>query len=147
MKDIFTSYYVKAQTLDPKEYTFLQISNSIPKWWKLPVTKIPELVPSWSLVADYKAGKVSEAEYTDIYLKELAEKKDKIDILVGKIQKQITAKNVVLLCYEKDGFCHRHIAGDMLNEKYGLKISELGVEKKKEDKEEIIYEQLSFFDR
>ena len=140
MNEIYTSYYAKASALDPKQYTFLQISNSIPKWWDAPINKITELIPSWTLVSDYKAGKVSEEEYEKTYLRELSKRTYKLDLLMAKIRKQLTAKNVILLCYEKDGFCHRHIASRYLTERYGLKISELGVEKKKEDKEEIIYE-------
>ena len=151
MNEIYTSYYGKAQKLDPKEYTFLQISNSKPSWWNMPLNKIDELIPSWSLVSDYKAGKVTEEEYKKIYLRELSKKTYKLDLLMEKIKKQLTAKNVVLLCFEKEGFCHRHIAGDYLNERYGLKIYEFGTERKIDNKEEINqpiqYEQLSFFDR
>jgi hypothetical protein len=53
--------------------------------------------------------------------------------------------NVVFLCYEKDSFCHRHIASNFLSQKFGIKISEFGKELPKEEPEET-YEQLSLFD-
>lgn len=124
--DIYTSYYAKAQNFNPKEYTFLQISNSVPSWWRLPITKIQELVPDWGIVDGYKKGSITEEKYTERYLKDLERSREKIDVFVEKLKKQITVKNVVLLCYEKDGFCHRNIAKDYLNKNYGLQITEYG---------------------
>jgi len=33
-------------------------------------------------------------------------------------------ENAVLLCWEKDGFCHRHLVADWLQEKLGIEIKE-----------------------
>lgn len=70
------------------------------------------LAPTWDMVMGYKEGRLTDAQYTDQYLKLLRERyaKDPAPFL-SLLQRERT----VLLCYCADGeFCHRHIAQGVL---------------------------------
>jgi len=82
------------------------IARSQPAGMKFPV--IRELVPSWSLLHDFKYGLIDEDEYTEIYTDQVLAKKTQLEILTRII---LTAsETITLLCWERDGnFCHRQL--------------------------------------
>ena len=124
MGEIFTSYYNRAKRLDPARWEFVQISNSKPCWWEYTTTKLDAIVPPWYIVNDYKYGKISWSEYTDQYIKYLAN--EDVEDAIGLIEKLAGGeKNVVLLCWEDpQSNCHRHILADFLNN-MGIHVEEL----------------------
>lgn len=123
--NIYTSYYTKAVKLNPAKYEFIQISNSTPKDWSLPITKMSSVVPSWSLVDNYKHQKIDEDEYTEAYVSELNSRVNDVLADVQIIRYKAQFKHVVILCYEKTGFCHRHVLSRLLNKYFDLNIKEL----------------------
>jgi len=44
--------------------------------------------------------------------------------LLKHIEKLSAGKDAVLLCYEKEGFCHRHLVAQWLKEKTGFEVEE-----------------------
>ena len=79
--------------------------------------------PPLKLIGAYKRGEINEFEYTDRYREEVLDKLDK-----EKIYEYLKAidetEDVFLICYEKDGFCHRHLVADWLENEVGLKVEE-----------------------
>ena len=78
--------------------------------------------PTWSMVMDYKNGTLTEAQYTEQYLKIL-------DAVSGEawcwLYRQAANGEVVLLCYCRDldaqgrpVFCHTHLIIQFAVEKY-----------------------------
>lgn len=65
------------------------------------------LYPSIQLLKDYKNGNITEEEYTRIFNRYLS------TLNVDNCYK--TFNNCVLVCYEKYGFCHRHLIREWLN--------------------------------
>lgn len=65
------------------------------------------LYPAEQLLKDYKSGKVSEEEYRSIYLEYLWK------LNVDNCYKVFN--ECVFVCYEREGFCHRHLIKEWLN--------------------------------
>lgn len=119
---IYTSYfanftrYVMNGTLQPS--VGVSIAQYMPAKINLPNDN--RLAPSYSLLYDYKEGKINEDEYTHRYYDEVLSKLDP-KIIGNKFE------NKVLLCYEGLGkFCHRHIVADWLRDA-GFVVEELEI--------------------
>jgi uncharacterized protein YeaO (DUF488 family) len=67
------------------------------------------LAPSKELLADWKANKLTESEYSERFFKEMKTEQSKIAI--DSVSAMTLNETVTLLCIEKeDGtFCHRHL--------------------------------------
>mgnify|MGYP003501761684 FL=1 len=74
------------------------------------------LYPSVQLLKGFKSGEITEEEYTKIFNEQL----DKLD--VDNCYK--TFDGCVFVCYEKNGFCHRHLISNWLK-KNGYQCEEL----------------------
>lgn len=63
--------------------------------------------PTWEMVRGYKAGHLSEGDYTKQYMDIL----DAIpEAIVKRLIKLAVVQDVTLCCYEEPGqFCHRHL--------------------------------------
>lgn len=85
------------------------ISRTCPSWWK--GKKYPLLAPSSRLLNLWKGGYIEEEAYIRIYIQETLKHIDK-----EKVKEEL-GEDAVLLCWEKTGFCHRHIVIKWLNEK------------------------------
>ena len=72
--------------------------------------------PNWSMVMGYKNGTLTEAQYTEQYMKILN------DVSVGAwrwLYAQAVNGEVVLLCFCRDGqFCHTNLIIRYATEKY-----------------------------
>lgn len=109
---IYTSYYARARSFP--NFVHIRISTSAPKWYPFQTEGIPELYPGFDLVNALKTGEITEEEYTRRYEEKLT-RLDKTKIL-RKIWELSNGKDVLLLCYEKEGdFCHRHIVAKWLD--------------------------------
>jgi hypothetical protein len=114
---IYTSYFGNLKKI-PKEYVAISISRYTPTWFK-EGHKLTFLAPSSKL---YKKGDVNDTEYIAEYRGYL--EKVGIDFIMSRIN-EFDDDNIVLLCYEKSGFCHRHVLGDFLND-HGISCVEYG---------------------
>ena len=105
---IYTSYYSGRQIGEswaislrpPKECSF---------------TSLPLFAPSEELLKFWNSSNKDEAaqqKYTEIFNQEMAAKDQFINVWLGRVKGDIT-----LNCYEKRGFCHRHIVGEIIKSK------------------------------
>ncbi len=70
--------------------------------------------PTWEMVREYRAGRLSQADYTTQYIQLLnAIPKD----IVKRLIKLAIVTDITLCCYEQPGeFCHRHLLYNWLME-------------------------------
>jgi len=90
----------------PDDIVKVSISLYQPRFGNFKIYK--SLAPSESIFMEYKSGKIGEDGYIRRYKKEILEPLD-IDKVIKDLMELSDGKDVVLLCYEKDAFCHRHI--------------------------------------
>lgn len=112
---IYTSYWGNLNNLIRKfgKENIIQISRWS-NFWK--GKKCSMLFPSEKLLVDYKNGKIDKYEYEKIYF-------DYLETLnVDNCYKVFNG--CCFVCYEKEGFCHRHIIEKWLK-KYGYECEEV----------------------
>jgi len=85
------------------------ISRTVPSGWI--GRRYPKLYPPAALLRAWRVGEVTEAEYTEIYQREVLSKLD-----VAQVKAEL-GPDAVLLCWERTGFCHRKIVIEWLNKK------------------------------
>lgn len=115
---IYTSYWGNLKELirDFGKDKIIGVSRFC-SFWK--GKKCSMLFPSEELLKGYKSGKISEKEYEKIYM-------DYLDSLnVDNCYKVFNG--CVFVCYEKSGFCHRHIISKWLR-KNGYDCVEYGTD-------------------
>ena len=79
------------------------------------------LAPSIGLLKAWKAGEISQAEYTQRFYQETLSFLDP-----GQVFQELGAE-AILLCYEDPGkFCHRRLVASWLEESLGVSIPERG---------------------
>jgi len=70
------------------------------------------LGPSWALLNDYKAKKITWDGYIERFVKEMDNLVSKAEMLrIGDLAK---TKDVYLVCFERVGNCHRFLLVDMI---------------------------------
>lgn len=105
MKTIFyTSYFgSRKYELDKS----VSIALWTPFWYKggyyLPLQPLAEMI------TNFKNGSLTEEKYTDTYLNLLNLR----NVTVEKIIQELP-NETVFLCFEKSGFCHRHLVSNFL---------------------------------
>jgi uncharacterized protein YeaO (DUF488 family) len=70
------------------------------------------LSPSWYMLNDYKAGKMTWDGYISRFLREMDNPECKTEML--KIGELARTKEVYLVCFERVGNCHRFLLVDMI---------------------------------
>lgn len=118
---IYTGYYARIQDYLDAGLTPIAISGGIPDfyntekylWWKF-------LAPSWDIFSKWKNGEIDEFGYVERYIPE------RLDILnKAELKQQLLAiEKPILLCFEKDGFCHRHVLADWIENNLMLQVEE-----------------------
>ena len=68
------------------------------------------LCPTWDMVKDYKARRISETEYTIKYRKLMAKRWPAVKRWLDSLDSQ----DVYLCCWEKTGFCHRYLVAKLI---------------------------------
>lgn len=87
------------------------------QWFSGP--RYPILAPPNWLITKYKAGKISDEDYTKAYIREVLD-----GLNPHEVYKEL-GDNAVLLCFEKPPkFCHRHIVSEWFN-KHGIPVTEI----------------------
>jgi hypothetical protein len=70
------------------------------------------LSPSWDILNEYKAGKMTWDGYISRFLREMNNPECKTEMLrIGELAK---TKDVYLVCFERVGNCHRFLLLDMI---------------------------------
>ena len=76
-----------------------------------------DFVPTWDMVMGHKAGRISDAQYTEEYTRILSQSHAAVQELRALGLKQ--EGQVRLLCFCRDGaFCHTHLLIDWLVANY-----------------------------
>ena len=71
------------------------------------------LGPSWALLNDYKAKKITWDGYIERFVKEMNNPVSRAEMLrIGNLAK---TRDVYLVCFERVGNCHRFLLVDMIN--------------------------------
>ncbi len=82
------------------------ISASVPPWASVQ-GNVACLVPTWEMVRGYKAGRLSQDEYTRQYRNLLAERWADVKVWLASLDAE---QDVTLCCWEPAGqFCHRQL--------------------------------------
>jgi len=72
-------------------------------------------IPTWPMVMDWKNGKITDAQYTTLYMNILAKQTYALDQLAV----EATVRDVVLVCYCPPAtFCHRILLARHLEDNY-----------------------------
>jgi uncharacterized protein YeaO (DUF488 family) len=121
---IYTGYYAKLKDYIEAGLTPIAISGGIPEfypkdylWWKF-------LAPSWDIFSKWKNGEINDFIYMERYVPEILGKINKHDFK----QKLLSVENPILLCFEKEGFCHRHIVADWIENELGIPVAEFKIQ-------------------
>jgi hypothetical protein len=93
----------------------VSIARGTPNFYKGP--RYEKLAPSWELIRAYKDG-MPEDVYEAVYRGEVLSK------LTPEIIRADLLEGTILLCWERDGFCHRHIVNSWLWEN-GIECEEV----------------------
>ena len=119
---IYTSYFGQIKNM-PDNFEPICIARWKPKWYTGKILLM--LAPSDRLLRWWRASdknEASEARYVRWYSNEVF-KVYEAAAIVRIINHLANGKTPVLVCFEKDGFCHRHLIADWLN-KNGFKCEE-----------------------
>lgn len=114
---IFTGFYANIPLYLKHNLTLISISGRCPEgftglWWKF-------FAPTWDIFNSWKKGYLTNVQYTNRFYEEVLKK---LDVYMVK-EKLNMVDNPILLCYEKEGFCHRYIVADWLNY-YNFEVEE-----------------------
>lgn len=72
------------------------------------------LSPSWDMLKEYKAGKITWDEYISKFVKEMDNPVSRAEMLrIGELAR---TRDVYLVCFERVGNCHRFLLVDMIKE-------------------------------
>jgi hypothetical protein len=116
-----TSYYFSNRIREP-DLNLVGVSNSYPKGlsWLRGMKTYRPFCPGWALVKDYKQGKISWQNYSEIYREEILGKLDP-----EKVYHDLG--DAVLLCWEKPRTtpCHRRLIAEWFYEHLNIKVNEL----------------------
>ena len=110
---LYTSYFANVNRL-PKKMVLISISRKPPVNWAARGWSLKSLAPSQSLLDDWHRG-LSEEAYTQRFTLEVTGVKSASE-LVANLQRKFGDADICFLCYEKKGFCHRHLVAKWLNE-------------------------------
>lgn len=119
--EVRTSYFANHEKY--KDYVRLSIAKFPPPLFY--DFNIYFLAPSTYLLRSYRDGSISEEGFVKEYTQQLNDFSKDIENFVNVLKDEFADKKVVLLCYEKDGFCHRHVLAKYLNKHYNLDITEI----------------------
>ena len=117
---IYTGYFAKLKEYENNGLIPISISGKAPDFYN--GIEYKRFAPSWSIYNNYKNGNIDEFGYTERYKKEILDKLNPVEI-----KQFLTSfdKDIILLCYEKQGdFCHRHLVADWIESNLGIKVEE-----------------------
>lgn len=110
----FTSYFGNLRNINTENFKLVSIAVFQP-FEDPKIHKDEMLVPSQNTFMLFKKGGITEKEYTEHYVKQLETFWPFLEPRLKSAKESET--DVVFLCYEKDGFCHRHILAKFLTDR------------------------------
>ncbi len=114
----FTSHYNSVYT-HTHILSLVSISQTVPKWFKIPVKPYTYLAPPWELLLAYKEGLCDWNRYVKIYNMFLDARVDPRQVLIDIPERS------VLLCWEKDWLeCHRYLFAVWFMKRTGHTVEE-----------------------
>ena len=114
MKKFYTSNYKRCGN----NHRAIGISLMVPDWFEYSCNC--SFAPTSEMFKKFKAGEITEEEYTVMYRARLYEH-DSLNILMLNA----TPSKSIFLCYEEPGeFCHRRILAEWIEERMGIKVKE-----------------------
>lgn len=119
---IYTGYFAKTEDYKKAGLTPIGIAGKAPDFYE--GVELKKFAPSWDIYSAYKYGNLNEFGYVERYIKERLNILDKQEVK----QQLLSYENPILLCYEKDGFCHRHILADWIEMNLGLVVKEYKID-------------------
>jgi len=123
MKFITGSFFDKDLLEEAKEkgWRVFSIAVSQPKGGTL-YRELTLLTPLWKLVSKYRAGRITQEEYTESFRRQTLKKATLGNLMAMLESNRYPRTPVLLLCWEKEGeFCHRQIVAKWLK-KRGQKV-------------------------
>lgn len=118
---IYTGYYAKLKQYKEKGLYTIAISGKRPDFYKGAIWK--DLAPRYATFQKWKNKEIDDFQYTYEYktwLNSLNKEQIKNDInMLLNVH-----NDIIFLCYEKEGFCHRHILADWIEENLGMRVEE-----------------------
>lgn len=106
---LYTSYFANVDRL-PREMVKISISRRPPRGWR--GWSLKSLAPSESLLSEWHRMH-DEDSYIERYEREVLRNKD-VDLLIRNLRDKFGDADICFLCYEKTGFCHRHLVATWL---------------------------------
>ena len=122
---VWTSCYGRWRKF-PQGCVRAAVSLKVPSQKAYDVRIVP-FAPTLDLVEGSKNGTVSAEEYARRYLRLINSREGAFKAADRLKQMDGQGKTAVLLCWEAEGFCHRHILADWLNAGWGMDVQELAV--------------------
>lgn len=120
--NIFTSYFKRAQSLDPEQYLVVSISRFPPRSFR--GVRCYEFAPSANLLMHYKRG-ISWDNYCRRFKEEVLGHVNVREVF-SSLAKITKGRDIVLCCFESDPLhCHRRLICDYVLEHYGYRIVEI----------------------
>jgi hypothetical protein len=107
-----TSYFGKSKD----DANAVAITAYCPSWFR--GRHYALLAPPWSIVSQYKKNLINEEQYEELYFRHVLSNTTPQQVL------RDLGPDAILLCYEKSGFCHRHIVAEWLRAA-GIECEEL----------------------
>ena len=113
-KRIYTSNYARSG----RNSHAVSISASAPDYYA--GEHISSLVPTWHMIREYKSGRMSKEEYSQLYIALMKARNGTAEEIYNSIPHK-----TIMLCYEKPGdFCHRRVLADWIEDEIDVKIPE-----------------------
>ncbi|MBE0522582.1 MAG: DUF488 family protein [Candidatus Methanoperedenaceae archaeon] len=75
------------------------------------------LSPSWNLLNDYKNGKIDWNGYKKRFLEEMDNEACRVEM--HELWELSRTRDVYLVCFEKEGHCHRFLLLELINKMWG----------------------------
>lgn len=119
---IYTGYFDALETYVENGLNPISIAGLAPCYYEGREWKF--LAPKLSTYTRYKNGEINEFGYMEEYIPTRLDVLDKQELK----QKIDEIENPIFLCYEKEGFCHRHLFADWLENNLGYMVEEYKVD-------------------
>ena len=111
---LVTSYFAKVKELTAQGYVIINIARGCPKEGDF--IRYPKLQPTQALLSEYKAGNITDEQYTKIYQRTILARLSAYQTCKDLLALSNNNNKIALCCFESsEKFCHRHVIANWLN--------------------------------